>query len=328
MFVKNSNFAIYLALAAVVGFGAATLFFKSDFQKSLLNGDISKANVYSNQKEDPALTVLEERLQHDEDLYNTTKTVYDIIGNRVSSLEDLTEKTIEICADMPEFKKAIKDIVSLNAKAFNTKQFVMHVNFGLNNMAEGKKAVGFEQASNNVYVGFKKIENQLAIGKAFVNVANSYLENSDNKKCDEIANLVAEWSIFCAQDAYLNGNSEEVTYWNDKANTMAAAFSSVEQAYMNLQKDIEGNLKFENNLQQEEVIKFDGEINFENYINYDLDNLGLQDQRINAFEFNDQSIDLAKALDEVMQFSTDIKFVDENINLNGEIDLNGNVEGE
>ena len=63
MYVKNSNFAIYLVLAALVGFGISFLFLSSNVPGSLLSGDISKANVYSNQKDDPEFSLIEEKLK-------------------------------------------------------------------------------------------------------------------------------------------------------------------------------------------------------------------------------------------------------------------------
>ena len=231
MYLKKSNFAIYLGIAAVVGFGASFLFTSTSSQSSLLSGDISKASRYNNLKEDPAFSVVEEKLQNDADFYNLTENTYELIEARVDNLEDLTSRTIEICADIPEFKTAIKNVVSLNAKAYNTKQSIATATSGLKKLSEGKHAPEYEQASSNVFVGFQKIEYQLAIGKAFVDEAASYLDGKEGKECEAIAGLVAEWSIYCMQDAMLNKSDQDIAYWNDKAKEMVSESSAIALAY-------------------------------------------------------------------------------------------------
>ena len=174
MYVKKSNFVIYLVLAALVGFGASFLFSASNSQSSLLSGDISKANSFNNG---------EENLQND---------AYELI-EAVDNLEDLTSRTIEICADIPEFKTAIRNVVALNAN-YNTKQSLATATGGLKTLSEDKRVPAYEQASSNVFVGFQKIEYQLAIGKAFVDEAASYLDGKEGEECEAIEGLVAEWS--------------------------------------------------------------------------------------------------------------------------------------
>ena len=238
MYVKNTNFAIYLGLAALVGFGASFLFSSSNSESSLLSGDISKASRYNNVKVDPAVTAMEEKLQNDENFYNLTKNAYTIIESRVDGLEDLTSRTIEICSNIPEFKTAIKNVVSLNAKAYNTKQSLMVATNGLQKLSEGKSAPEYEQASSNVFVGFQKIEYQLAIGKAFVEEAASYLDGKEGAECDAIAGLVAEWSVYCAQDAVLNNSDKEIAYWNDKSKEMVAGSASIALALGDIVRDL------------------------------------------------------------------------------------------
>ena len=231
MYVKNSNFAIYLVLAALVGFGISFLFLSSNSQSSLLSGDISKANRFNNVKEDPASSVVEEKLQNDADFYNLTENTYELIAARVDNLEDLTSRTIEICNDIPEFKTAIRNVVSLNAKAYNTKQSLATAIGGLKKLSEGKRAPEYEQASSNVFVGFQKIEYQLAIGKAFVDEAATYLDGKEGEECEAIAGLVAEWSIYCMQDAVLNKSDQDIAYWNNKAKEMVSESSAIALAY-------------------------------------------------------------------------------------------------
>lgn len=219
MYLKNTNFAIYLSLAAVVGFGVCFLCFGQSAQDSLLSGDISKASRYNNVKEDPEFSVIEEKLKSDAEFRKNTEEALKILSHRVKSLSELTDCTVEACKDIPEFSEIVKKMTSLNAKAYNTGLALDMATEGLGKLADGKTAPEYEQASNNAFVGFQKVENQLETGKAFVETATKYLENNDNKK---IADLVAVWSVYCAQDACMNAQKENVAYWSNKMAECAA----------------------------------------------------------------------------------------------------------
>ncbi|MCQ2167221.1 MAG: hypothetical protein MJY69_00935 [Bacteroidales bacterium] len=216
MYVKNSNFAIYLVLAALVGFGASFLFNANNSQSDLLSGDISKATRYNNVKEDPEVSALEEKIQNDTAFLHLTKNAYALLENRVENLENLTARTLEVCAGIPELESAIAPVKSLNAKAANTMNSINKAVSGVEKLAEGKKAPEYEQVSNNVFVGFKKIENQLAIGKAFVENATSYINGKSEEESASVAKLIAEWSVYCMQDAVLNNSKSEMEFWGEK----------------------------------------------------------------------------------------------------------------
>ena len=216
MYIKNSNFVIYLVAAAIVGFGASFLFAAADFQNGLGSGDISKASRYNNVKEDPEASALEEKIQNDTAFLHLTKNAYALLENRVENLENLTARTLEVCAGIPELESAIAPVKSLNAKAANTMNSINKAVSGVEKLAEGKKAPEYEQVSNNVFVGFKKIENQLAIGKAFVENATSYINGKSEEESASVAKLIAEWSVYCMQDAVLNNSKSEMEFWGEK----------------------------------------------------------------------------------------------------------------
>ncbi len=215
MFVKKVNFVIYLALALVVGFGASFLFGKQSVQSDLVSGDISKASLYSNQKADPETTVIEEKLKNDEAFLNTTKLSMALLKERVEMLDELTGNTVKACADVPEFKEVMKSIESLQAKTFNTNLAIDAAAKGLEKLVEGQSAPEYEVASNNTFIGFNKIENQLSVGKEFVKTAEAYLEGKEGKKAEQIAAVASEWVRYCVQDAALNNSDENLAYWQN-----------------------------------------------------------------------------------------------------------------
>ena len=227
MYVKKLNFVVYLVLALVVGFGTSFLFDNMNVESDQLSGDISKASRYNNVKEDPQLALLQEKLQNDKEYLNQTQAVMSFLQTRVGDLADLTEKTIAQCSDIEEFQDQLNGLKSLNAKAYNTNLALTSVADGLSKMANGQKALDYEQASNNATAGFRKIEGQMGVGKSFVETATKYLEGKEDQKYAELASLVTKWTIYSYQDAKMNHSESNATYWNDQYGKMTDGTSKI-----------------------------------------------------------------------------------------------------
>ena len=208
MYVKNQNFAIYLILAVVVGFGLSFLFGGLSVQSDLLGGDVSKANRYYNQKEDPSFTVIEERLKNDGEFLDRTKGAMGFLLNRMIVLYELTEKTIEACDGIQEFQPLMTELQSMNAKAFNTAKAFSDANDGLDKMVAGRYAPEYELYSNQAYIGFSKVESQMDLGEKFCRIATSFLEGKDAGQYEQIAQLLTVWEAYCLQNSQMVADKE------------------------------------------------------------------------------------------------------------------------
>ena len=203
MYVKNQNFAIYLILAVVVGFGLSFLFGGLSVQSDLLGGDVSKANRYYNQKEDPSFTVIEERLRNDGEFLDRTKGAMGFLQNRMIVLYELTEKTIEACDGIQEFQPLMTELQSMNAKAFNTAKAFSDANDGLDKVVAGRYAPEYELYSNQAYIGFSKVESQMGLGEKFCRIATSFLEGKDAGQYEQIAQLLSVWEVYCIENSQM-----------------------------------------------------------------------------------------------------------------------------
>lgn len=230
MYLKNSNFAIYLGLAALVGFGVSFLFGAGNLQGDLLSGDISKASRYNKQRVDPETTIIEEKLQNDKEFFNQTKAAMDYLKERTATLTALTDETIRVCSDIPELQGSLSGITSLSAKAYNTNLAFEQATAGLDKIASGNKAPEYEQASNDALAGFRKIENQLNVSKDFVEAAGSYAEKNANS---ELAAIVAIWTSYCAQEAFMNESKEDLAYWGEKCAEISSSMMGNQEFRLN-----------------------------------------------------------------------------------------------
>lgn len=219
MYIKKINFALFLVLAIVAGFSFCALYMSGSDQTDLLNGDISKASRYNNVKEDPEMAVIVEKLQNDTVFFNQTMQSVQFLKERVTSLASLSEETAKICGDIPELSSNVPAMNSISAKAYNTSAMFDVVGNELEGIASGKKSSEYEQAANTAFVGFQKIENRLDAGKAFVESAGNYLSEKNVEENEDLAGLVALWSVYCAQNAALMENENDLKYWGDKLTT-------------------------------------------------------------------------------------------------------------
>ncbi|MCQ2113876.1 MAG: hypothetical protein MJY52_02290 [Bacteroidaceae bacterium] len=227
MYIKKSVLAVYLVCALVVGYGACALFGTLSADGNLLSGDIAKADLYSGQKEDPDVAVVEEKLQNDAEFLKQTQEAMSLLKERLEALSSLTERTMSACGDVAEFQKVLEGVGSLQIKAYNATLALDKTEKELQKVADGKKSTLYEQASNNAYIGFLKTENQLGVGKDFVEVASKYLDGKDGKEMESLAQLVVDWTEYCLQDAVLNGSAEETAYWASSADKVNDTFAQL-----------------------------------------------------------------------------------------------------
>ena len=213
---SKKNLVIIAIIALVVGYGLGDFFGIPGANKDQLSGDISKVDLYSNQMEDPELALTVEQLQNDTAFMNQTKLCVQALKERTSILSDLTNRTVEMCDEVPELQEAMKGIRSLQAKSYNSSLALDQTMKSLEKIEKGEKAPEYQQAADNSYTGFMRIENALDVAKQFVDAAVNFLKDKSGEAYDDMANLTAEWSVYCIEDAVLNNSEEKLVSWLDK----------------------------------------------------------------------------------------------------------------
>lgn len=210
MYVKNSNFVMFLGLAAVVGFVVSLFAGNLGAEQGLTGGDISKASRYTNQKEDPAFTVIEEKLRNDEEFFNNTKGAMSFLQNRMEVLSELSEETLAACEGISEFEPLMEDLKSLNAKSFNTASAMENAGRSLDKIADGKNAPEYEVYSNMAYIGLGKVEAGMNFGRKFIDAVRDFFISKPVSEYQKLSDLASIWAVYCTEDAYLNSSEEDL----------------------------------------------------------------------------------------------------------------------
>lgn len=210
MYLKNSNFVVLLALALVVGFGASFLVGGLGTQSELTGGDIAKAARFINQKEDPAMDGIKEKLRNDKEFLDNTKSAMAFLQESMQILSELSEQTVATCEGIPEFESVMLDMKSINARSFNAASAMEKAEESLDRIANGGEAPEYEIYSNQAFAGYSKVEKQVNVGRRFYETAILYLDGKEGGQCDQIAELAAVWAAYCKQDAHLNSNNDGI----------------------------------------------------------------------------------------------------------------------
>lgn len=226
MYIKKSVLAVCIVCSLAVGYGACALVGTLSAEGNLLSGDISKADLYSGQKMDPDVAVVEERLQNDTAFLKQTQDAMALLKQHLDTLNNLADRTMSLCADVAEFKGVMPGISSLQVKAYNASLALERTAEELNKVADGKQSNLYEQASNNAFIGFIKTESQLTIGNEFVETATKYIGKKGEKVSGDLVRLVADWTVYCTEDAMINGSEDETAYWASNAEKLNGTLNS------------------------------------------------------------------------------------------------------
>ncbi|MDO5446424.1 MAG: hypothetical protein Q4F34_01420 [Prevotellaceae bacterium] len=232
---KTKNLWIVGILAIVVGYFLGDFIGVPSVNSRLLSGDIAKADLYKGQKTDPEVAAIVEKLQNDTAFCNLTSKSLTALKERVDGAQELAERTVSMCSDVPEMQKVLSKIEAFQTKAYNAALSLDKANAELKKVANGENSDLYEQASNNAYICYSKAENQVSIGKEVFEAINTYLTDKKGPEAKEMGKLATDWSKYCLQDAVLNGNAQEVGYW---IANLASTKGVISECVADMEKDL------------------------------------------------------------------------------------------
>ncbi|MCQ2075445.1 MAG: hypothetical protein MJZ20_00190 [Bacteroidaceae bacterium] len=212
--MKKIYFVISIVCAFILGYGLCAVVGTLKTNKNLLDGDMSKTNVFSEQKSDPAMIAVVEQLQSDTTYFNATELCLGILQNRVERASQLADQTMSKCNDVPELQGMLNNVASLQAKAYNAKIAFKSTLAELQKVGQGEDASVFGQASDEAYAGYTKTETYATeTSKVVYEALANYLKNKKGSEAEELATLASNWAKFSIENALLNANQEDVAFW-------------------------------------------------------------------------------------------------------------------
>ena len=226
-----------LALATIIGFVAgvvAGFFFSgAEIAPNLAQGDISKVSKFSRNVVSPAMSAFQEKItSNSEELQKTTFSLT-VLTSRMTEFDELVKIATTASEDNEELAASLKNLQSLSKLAANARENGTQALEALNAIAEGKKTpLDYEQASQNLALAFLMVDRQISVGKQYVCDVDTFLRGKEVEDYKELALARDLWASYCAGEAVLTNNDEELAYWS-KQQSLLTSGTDVLAGYVN-----------------------------------------------------------------------------------------------
>ena len=218
-----------LALATVIGFlvgGAAGFFFRggAEITPDLAQGDISKVSKFNRNVVSPAMSAFQEKItSNPEELEKATFSLT-VLTSRMTEFDELVNIATTVSEGNEELATSLRNLQSVRQLAANARTSGNQALEALNAIAEGKKSsVDYEQASQNLALAFMMVDRQISVGKQYVCDVDAFLRGKDVDDYKELALARDLWAGYCAGEARLTNNDEELAYWSKQQNLLTSS---------------------------------------------------------------------------------------------------------
>ena len=226
-----------LALATVMGFlvgGAAGFFFRgAEITPDLAQGDISKASKFNKNVVSPAMSAFQEKITSNPEELEKATVSLTVLTSRMTEFDELVKIAAAASEGKEELAASLKDLLSVKQLAANARTSGNQALEALNAITEGKKSsVDYEQASQNLALAFMMVDRQISVGKQYVCDVDAFLRRKDVEDYKELALARDLWAGYCAGEAVLTNNDEELAYWS-KQQSLLTSGTDVLAGYVN-----------------------------------------------------------------------------------------------
>ena len=214
-------------MAAVIGFlagGVAGFFFSgAEIAPDLAQGDISKVSKFSKNVVSPTMSAFQEKItSNPEELEKATFSLT-VLTSRMTEFDELVNIATSASEGKEELAASVKYLQRIKQLAANARTNGTQALEALNAIAEGKRSsVDYEQASQNLVIAYMMVDRQINVGKQYVCDVDAFLRGKNVEDYKELALARDLWAGYCAGEAVLTNNSEELAYWSKQQNLLSS----------------------------------------------------------------------------------------------------------
>lgn len=224
-----------IAIAAVVGFivGSAAGFF---FQRACITdgsakGDIAKVSKFSKNVVSPSMSAFQEKITSDPDELKKATVSLTILTSRMAEFDELVSLASIVSDGNEALASSLQKLQNAKKLASNARENGVQALDALNAIAEGKKTpIDYEQASQNLSLSYMLVDRQMTIGKQYVSEVDAYLRGKNVEDYKDLAFVRDLWAGYCAGEAVLNSDKEELEYWRNQQNLLSEGTSTLSMA--------------------------------------------------------------------------------------------------
>lgn len=180
-------------------------------------GDISKVNKYSKSVVSEDMSAFQEKILNDPSELKKTAASLAVLYNRMDEFDKLVDIAVASSANIEEIERSVNKLQLVQKLAENTKIAAEKAVTEFDAMVGGeKKGNGYEQASQNLSLAYLMVNRQVNVGKEYVSDVDAFLRGKSIEENAALALSRDLWVGYCAGEAVLDNDSEEIAYWKDK----------------------------------------------------------------------------------------------------------------
>ena len=180
-------------------------------------GDISKVNKYSKSVVSEDMSAFQEKILNDPSELKKTAASLAVLYNRMDEFDKLVDIAVASSANIEEIERSVTKLQVVQKLAENTKIAAEKAVTEFDAMVGGeKKGNGYEQASQNLSLAYLMVNRQVNVGKEYVSDVDAFLRGKSIEENAALALSRDLWVGYCAGEAVLDNDSEEIAYWKDK----------------------------------------------------------------------------------------------------------------
>lgn len=225
-----------LTLATIIGFvagGVAGFFFQSAITTAdSAKGDIAKVSKFSRNVVSPTMSAFQEKITSDSDELKKATASLTVLTSRMTEFDELVNIAAAASEGNEELASSLKDLLSVKRLAANARTSGTQALEAINAIAEGKKSsVDYEQASQNLALAFMMVDRQVSVGKQYVCDVDAFLRGKNVEDYKDLALARDLWAGYCAGEAVLNSDKEELEYWRNQQNLLSEGTATLSMSY-------------------------------------------------------------------------------------------------
>lgn len=245
MYIKKSYFIIYLVIAAVVGFGLCFLLRGVVAESGFLSGDISKADSSRDAEVSPAMSAFKDRIANDTTEFNKALASLTMLTSLMDEFDKLVAIASSAAEGKEEFVSSIEQMQRMKQIASNARDNGVMALQSLNSIAEGKtSSINYELASQNLTLAFLMVDRQVNVGKQYVCEVDDYLRGKKVTEYEDLASSRDLWAEYCAREAALNRDSNEIEYWKGKGRLLSSSSNNPDRSlqYLSMSSELSSSV--------------------------------------------------------------------------------------
>ena len=223
-----------LTLAAIIGFvagGSAGFFFQTaDTTEDSAKGDITKVAKFNRKVVNPTMSAFQERITSSPDEFNKASASLTVLTSRMAEFNELVDIAVMASEGYVELIPSVQELLDVKQLASNASANGIQALEALNAIQSGTKSdANYEQTSQNLTLAFMMVDRQINVGKQYVCDVDAFLRGKNIDEYGELAFARDLWAAYCAGEAVLTGDDEELAYWSKQQNLLTSGTSSLAQ---------------------------------------------------------------------------------------------------